>query len=102
MKKLLSVAYKQIELLNKVQEPTAETYMQMASLVTCIDYMQRDYSTQKSELSEMLIDLQQNLGDKKTLEMIVEVITEFNKDLDLISPHLSKCFINKLKEKLQR
>lgn len=102
MKKLLSVAYKQIDLLKTVQEPTAETYLQLASLITCVDYLQKDYSTQKSELSEMLSDLQQNVGEKKTLEMVIEVITEFNKDLDLISPHLSKCFINKLKEKLQR
>lgn len=102
MKKLLNIAYKQLKLLEKVQEPTWETYAQMADLVTCIDYMQRSFCTEKGETTEIIADLRENIGEQKTIEIITDVVNEFSNDLNVVSPHLAKCFVNKLKEKIKQ
>jgi len=102
MKKLLSIAYKQLKLLEKVEEPTWETYSQMADLITCIDYMQRSFCTEKGEVVEIVTDLKENVGEQRALEIVEETINEFSNDLNVISPHLSRCLVNKLKEKINK
>lgn len=102
MKKLLSIAHKQLKLLEKVEEPTWETYAQMANLVVCIDYMQRSFCTGKGEATEIVTDLRENIGDERAIEIVTEAVNAFSNDLNVVSPHLGKCFVNKLKEIINR
>lgn len=102
MKKLLSIACKQLKLLEKVEEPTWETYAQMADLIACIGYMQRSFCTEKGETTEIIADLRENVGEQRAIEIVTDAVSEFCNDLNVISPHLAKCFVNKLKEKINQ
>ena len=101
MNKLLETAYKELKKLEH-SPVTWETYQKIADLFVCIQCLEKETRINNSgELSELLIDLQGNFGDERTLEIISIALIEFKKDLECVSPHLAKCLINKIKESIK-
>lgn len=100
MNKLLDTAYKELRKLEK-STPTWETYERIGMLYTSIQCLEKHIKIDGSELSELLSDMRDSFGDERTLDIISGVLCAFKKDIDIVSPHLAQCLINKIKENIK-
>lgn len=100
MNKLYATAQKELKKLEQSQ-PTWETYEKIATLYNCLQCFSHTITIDKTELSELLQDMRDNFGDERTLDIISSVLCAFKKDIDIVSPHLAQCLINKIKENIK-
>lgn len=96
----MDTAYKELHKLEQ-STPTWETYERIGMLYSSIQCLEKHILIDKSELSELLQDMRDNFGDERTLDIISGVLCAFKKDIDVVSPHLAQCLINKIKENLR-
>ena len=100
MKKLLDTAYKKLRELEKETAPTWETYEKISVLYLSIQCLESHVKIDAGELGELLTDMRESFGDTRTLDILASVLCAFKKDIDVVSPHLSTCLVNKIKENL--
>lgn len=98
MNKLLNIAYKEIQKLEDCQNPTWETYSQIADLSASIAFLERRVNIESNSMSELLDDLRENLGAERTLDILELTLSNFCKDLNCISPQLTSVLIKRIKE----
>ena len=98
--RLLDTAYKELRKLEQ-STPTWETYERIGMLYTSIQCLEKQVRINSGELSELLQDMRDNFGDERTLDIISGVLCAFKKDIDIVSPHLAQCLINKIKENIR-
>lgn len=102
MNKLLDIARKELKKIEQSANPTWETYSRLADLymaIKCLEKETKIYNS--SELSELLTDMQDNFGAERMVEILSNVLMDFKKDLECVSPHLAVCLINKIKESIK-
>ena len=99
MKTLIETAYLKLKELEKTQ-PSWETYARIADLVASIKYLESKSVIVTSDLSTLISDMRTSLGDAHTLDILSRTLTDFKNDLNCISPHLTVCLVDKIKEHL--
>lgn len=97
MKSLLEIAYKELKRLED-EPPCWETYSHIADLSTAIQYLEKSIEIEGGEVAEVLAEMRSYMGTEKTLDFLTVILTDFVKDMEAINPHLSRCFLKKLKE----
>lgn len=100
MNKLLETAYRKLRELESAT-PTWETYEKISTLFISIQALEKSVKIDASEIGELLSDMRESFGDTRTLDIIAGAICSFKKDIDVVSPHLANCFVNKIKENIQ-
>ena len=100
MNKLLETAYKKLRELERETAPTWETYEKISMLYSSIQCLESHIKIDAGEIGELLSDMRDNLGDERTLDILSGVLCAFKNDIDIVSPHLATCLMNKIKESL--
>lgn len=100
MNKLLDTAYKKLRELEKETAPTWETYEKISMLYSSIKCLESHVKIEASELGELLTDMRDSFGDERALDILSSVLCAFKNDIDIVSPHLATCLMNKIKESL--
>ena len=100
MKNLIDAAYLKLAQLEKSQ-PSWETYARISDLVASLKYLESKSVIETSDLSTLISDMRTTLGDARTLDILSRTLTDFKNDLNCISPHLTVCLVDKIKENLQ-
>lgn len=100
MNKLLETAHKELRKLLQ-STPTWDNYEKIGMLYTSIQCLEKNICVSSGEIGELIYDMRDNFGDTRTLDVLADVLADFKKDMDCISPHLSVCLINKIKERIR-
>jgi hypothetical protein len=61
-------------------------------------YLEKDVEYHESEIDKVIDEVVENVGEKKAIEVLKKILTEFKNDIDRVSPHISNCLMNKIKE----
>ena len=100
MNKLLDTAYKKLRELEKETAPTWETYEKISMLYSSIQCLENHIKIDAGEIGELISDMRDSFGDGRTLDILASVLCAFKNDIDIVSPHLATCLMNKIKESL--
>lgn len=100
MNKLLDTAHKELKKLIQ-STPTWENYNKIATLYVSIKCIEEKICITTGGIGTLLEDMRDSFGDERTLDVISSVLADFKKDIDVVSPHLSVCLINKIKERIK-
>lgn len=100
MNKLLETAYRKLREL-ETETPTWETYEKISTLFISIQALEHSVKIDAGEIGELLSDMRESFGDTRTLDIVSVAICDFKKDIDIVSPHLANCLVNKIKENIK-
>lgn len=100
---LIKTAYAELEKLKK-ERPSWEVYTRINALRGSILYLQEYIGANKeiSVIDEAIDEMVMTIGETATIEFFKRMLKDLKKDMDCVSPHLSNCIINKLKERYEK
>lgn len=102
-KELIRTAYEELEKLKK-ERPSWEVFTRINALRGSILYLQEYIGTNKdiSAIDEAIDEMVINIGETATIAFLKRMLNDLKKDMDCVSPHLSACLLNKLKERYEK
>lgn len=95
----MTIAHRELLKLENKAQPTWDDFARIADLTTIIEYYEKDMCLDVNDMTEAVETLRDYYGDSRTLEILERILSEFKRDIDCVSPHITSCLIEKIKHK---
>ena len=95
----MNIAHRELLKLENKNPPTWDDFARIADLTAIIEFYEKDMCIEANDLTEAVETMRDFYGDSKTLEIVEKVLSEFKRDIDCVSPHITSCLIEKIKKR---